>query len=142
MLVPGNSCDVPESQQCVSINVFVPNCGGGPPTPTKSVCQCIGGAWSCPVGPIATCVPPPPGPCPDPSQVYTGGACNAGGTCSGNPTYCAGDLYYDALVCESGQWVTIAATACDIGVDASVDDASFDALPIYIDAGAATVDGN
>jgi hypothetical protein len=39
-------------------------------------------------------------------------------------------------VCESGQWVTIAATACDI-----VEDASFDG-PIYIDAGTATVDGS
>jgi hypothetical protein len=113
-LVPGSSCDVPESQQCVTLDVAVPNCGGLPPSPTKAVCQCIGGAWSCPIGPVPTCAPPPPGPCPDPSNVYAGQSCNSAGTCAGNPTYCSGDLYYDALDCVSGQWVTVAATQCDI----------------------------
>ena len=60
-------------------------------------------------------VPPPSGQCPDPSTVYAGQPCNAQGTCSGNPSYCSGALFYDALQCLSGSWYTIAATACDIG---------------------------
>jgi hypothetical protein len=135
MLVPNSPCSVPSSQQCVSIDVPVPDCSSGPPPLTKAVCQCSGGAWACPI-PAIECPPPPTQPCPDPSGVYAGGACNTIGTCSGNPTYCGGELYYDALDCQSGQWVTIAATACDIFEDASIFDAS------YVDAGTAVGDGN
>jgi len=130
-LLPGSACAVPEGQSCVSTDVPVPHCENGPFSTGKAECQCIGGAWSCPVSPIP-CPPPPPTSCPDPSYVYSGQSCSASGTCSGNPTYCGGALFYDALQCVSGVWVTVAATACDIGDGGPFEDGGpFDVMPIF-----------
>jgi len=32
--------------------------------------------------------------------------------CAGNPTWCDGARFYDALQCSGGVWVTTAATVC------------------------------
>jgi hypothetical protein len=112
----------------VSTDIPGPFCPNGPPLVTKAICQCVEGAWSCPRSTAPSCPPPPPPPpppgsCPDPYTLYAGQPCGTQGICSGNPSDCAGEIYYDALECESGTWVTIAATACDIG---AIDAGSFD----------------
>jgi hypothetical protein len=132
-LVPGSSC-APDNQQCVSTDIFASACG----IETKAICQCVTGAWSCPFPPLPVCPPPPPPPsgsCPDPYSLYSGQSCTTQGICSGNPTDCSGQVYYDALECESGTWVTIAATACDIGE--AIDAGSFDgeALDVGVASG-------
>jgi hypothetical protein len=65
-------------------------------------------------------VPPPPSNgCPDPSSVYAGETCSSapGLSCSGNPSPCGGAIFYDALACVSGSWVSVATTVCEIGGD-------------------------
>jgi hypothetical protein len=116
-LYPGSPCYGPEGQQCVSTEVPAPSCGGEPPPPVEGVCTCTTGGWSCPT----TALPcPSQPPCPDPSSVYAGVGCSADGqTCPGNPQPCGMEVFYDAFQCE-GSWVSVAATACDIGAfDAS-----------------------
>jgi hypothetical protein len=137
-LLPGSPCSTPENIQCVSTDIPGPNCGDQAPFLTKAECQCFEGAWQCPSNPISCPPPPPPPPttCPDPSNVYSGESCTTiGGNCSGNPTYCFGAVFYDALTCVSGTWVTVATTVCD-------GEGAFDAGVEYTDASVATSDGN
>jgi hypothetical protein len=128
-LVAGSPCALPPGQQCVSTDIPVPNCGNGalPPSITKALCTCMG-TWFCPVTPM-TCAPPPvpASTCPDPYSVYAQQSCNGAGlTCRGNPTFCGNGLFYDALECIGGSWITIAATNCDVDDGGSFDGETLD----------------
>ena len=117
-LYPNTPCYGPEGQQCVSTDI--PGaCGGELPPPIMGTCTCTTGGWSCPM--TITACPAQPPPCPDPSAVYAAASCAAPGEmCPGNPQSCGTQVFYDAFECESGYWVSVAKTDCDIGgVDAS-----------------------
>ena len=121
-LYPGIPCATPLGQQCVSTDIPSDSCGGELPPPTKGVCTCTTGGWSCPQTHLP-CVASPPA-CPNPYDVYAGGYCPAPGLdCPGNPQTCGAQLFYDALECDGTFWYSLAATACDI------DGGAFDAMP-------------
>jgi hypothetical protein len=114
-------------------------------------CYCIDHLWNCaPAQPPPDCPdgdgPPDEGPdvyvpggCPPPYDVFQGFTCSQLNLeCPGNPTYCDGALFYDALQCNGAVWITLAATQCaDAGpeVDAEVDadDAGASDAPIGSD---------
>jgi hypothetical protein len=95
-------------------------------------CGCYGRVWSCTPPSNPTCgedlledvtVPPdvevgpdvyvPPTGCPPAADLFQGLACSVDGEeCPGNPTFCDGALFYDALQCNGSFWVTLAATQC------------------------------
>ncbi len=115
---PNGPCAGPEGQVCNTTDFPVSNCGGEPPPPALASCQCLGGSWQCELPAIPACSPPAPPSCPDPSSVVNGSYCSeVGQSCAGNPSYCDGKLYYDALTCVANYWLTKAATQCDIGFD-------------------------
>jgi hypothetical protein len=79
-------------------------------------CFCKARSWACPIPP--PCVPPPV--CPPPQDVLMGGGCSwVGQDCPGNPTYCDGAIFYDALRCENDPftsvpvWTSVAVTVCN-----------------------------
>jgi hypothetical protein len=104
-------------------------------------CSCVNGAWACPAPIIPVCIdagpppcpPPDAGPCPAPTACpepneYLVGVPYAPpcAQCPGDPTYCDGAVFYDALQCEwdgsTWRWQAIATTVCplDSGPDVSV----------------------
>jgi hypothetical protein len=122
---PGGTCG-PIGEGCPSTNVPQMNCNGVGSDLIIASCTCTAQGWSCPqITP--DCLPPPQ--CPDPAGVRSGGDCtpNGGLTCPGNPQYCGGDIYYDALQCN-GYWFPIATTVCNVG---DADGGFFEDAAIY-----------
>ncbi len=112
-IYPGTSCSVSIGQTCYSTDIPSYGCGGSMPPPSSGTCTCTPNGWSCPQGPVPPCIAPQP--CPDPYTVYPNTYCNSEGlTCSGNPSGCGGQVYYDALLCKGGSWLDVAPTYCDI----------------------------
>ena len=115
-LYPGDSCYGAEGQHCISTDIPAFTCNSDTPPPTKGLCVCTMGSWSCPTT-TPSCPAQPPA-CPDPFSVYASESCPAEGMkCPGNPQPCGAEVFYDAFDCEGGYWVSVATTACD--VDAS-----------------------
>jgi hypothetical protein len=125
---PNGPCAGAEGQVCNSTDFPVSNCGGEPPPPVLASCQCLEGSWQCELPAIPACSPPAPPPsCPDPNSVEDGVYCSeVGQACPGNPSYCNGQVYYDALTCVANYWLTKATTQCDIGLDGGPDAWTFD----------------
>jgi hypothetical protein len=125
-VLPGGACG-PIGQTCTSTNVAQMNCNGGAPI-TSAPCTCTASRWSC-VQEEPACLPPTK--CPAPDSVRSYASCyQTGLTCAGNPQYCGGDTYYDALQCN-GYWVPVATTTCDLpgpAYDGGLEDA---APPIF-----------
>jgi hypothetical protein len=129
-LTPNAPCNLPPMTRC---DEFVTGTACGLSIDQRLPCYCIDNAWNC-----APPQPPPDCPdayvlpdvyvapgCPPPPEVLQGLACSAAGQeCPGNPTFCDGAVFYDALQCNGSFWITLAATQCaDAGpeVDADVD---------------------
>lgn len=129
---PGGPCANPAGQVCNSTDFPVANCGGSEPPPALASCQCLQGTWSCELPVTDPCISPPAQTCPDPNSVAAGGYCNVSGQdCPGNPTYCDGQVYYDALVCAGTSWLTVATTDCDLSVDGGTfDGGTFDGAQV------------
>jgi hypothetical protein len=89
-------------------------------------CQCSQRQWVCKQpGPIS-CVDasPPPPMCPDPATLIEGTPCSAAGlACKGNPIFCDGATFYDALQCDGSKFVTLAGTICGFDAGTPVLDA-------------------
>jgi hypothetical protein len=129
-VVPGGACG-PIGESCTSTNVAQMNCNGNGPPTTNASCTCTSQGWSCAQATPA-CVPP--AQCPDPAGVRSYGYCTAPGlTCPGNPQYCGGDIYYDAVQCDpyNRYWVPIATTVCEVGQPNLADGGPFDDASIY-----------
>jgi hypothetical protein len=109
-ILAGGTCTAPSNVQCPS-QIGMYDCSGD--FLGDAQCQCLGGAWSCPI-PTPVC-DAGPGPCPDPTSVAQGAFCSSEGQqCPGNPTDCGGQILYDAFQCTGGQWDDIATTICDL----------------------------
>lgn len=122
---PGGTCSAGLDVSCQSA-IPIYGCSGA--VDGYETCYCDGGSWSCaePGPPECADVSPPPPKCPDPSAVQQGNACfEEGEQCPGRPTFCGGQVLYDAFQCTAGAWDDIATTICDVD-DASVDGGSFD----------------
>jgi hypothetical protein len=78
-------------------------------------CYCSQYAWTCPEPELPACPEAGPPPvCPDPYSVGQGLACSdPGQVCAGNPSWCDGQLDYDAFECQGGVWTDIASTVCE-----------------------------
>jgi len=115
----GSPCNLPIGTQCKATFLY---CGAM----MLGSCACEKSVWVCPQLPACGMDASAPPTCPDPTIVIDGTKCPSPGLqCKGNPTSCAGDMYYDALECgASGLWTTLAATQC--GIDSGVSDAIFD----------------
>jgi hypothetical protein len=113
----GGACAVGSNLTCPSATPIY-GCGGQ--IDGYVSCFCDGGAWNCADPGLPDCpdVAPPPPACPLPSDVQQGTACFSDGQeCPGRPTYCGGQVLYDAFQCTAGAWNDVATTICD--VDAS-----------------------
>lgn len=96
-------------------------------------CNCLGGQWACPQpgGPLCPVDASPT--CPSADTTYAGQSCNTYGIpCSGDPQTCGGQLVYDTLECQAGQWQVIAVTSCE--ADGGPGDSSFPDSS-WVDAG-------
>jgi hypothetical protein len=102
----GSGCFVDPTVWCTSPDV-VRDCDGG--VLARGACQCLGGTWTCSIdGGVPLC-------CPDAGQVLPGQSCSFGGQeCPGNPSSCGGAVLYDALQCQSGVWVDVVPTICEV----------------------------
>jgi hypothetical protein len=127
LLKPKSSCSL-DGQQCNSTIIPYQGCDGQTHL-SSALCTCSGNTWACPQPVTPPCAPPT---CPDPKSVLPYQQCHGeeGLQCAGNPSYCQGKVFYDALQCENGYWYPIATTICDSPfLDATVYDVgpSFDA---------------
>jgi hypothetical protein len=107
----------------LSSSLECPMVSGGGGCAVYATCQCSAGFWSCFGYDSGGCYEgglesgPPPA-CPDPSTLRAGEWCpsNAAGLqCPGNPQWCDGAEFYDALQCDGATWITLAATECGDG---------------------------
>jgi hypothetical protein len=117
-VVSGGSCVVPPSLVC---QAALTGCNG---LTLSTPCNCVGGVWSCQ---LFTGAPdcgapeePPPETCPPPDQTFANAPCNAPQLqCGGDPTYCDGTVFYDALQCNwdgsAWRWSILAQTICGDG---------------------------
>ena len=122
MVVPGQKCSAPVEMVCSSTNV--PGCLGV--SLASDSCTCDSGVWTC-GGSASGCMQTT---CPDPSAVSAYGTCFVvpSVTCTGDPQYCGGGLYYDTFRCTDGNyWQQVTTTNCAIGndPDGGLGDASF-----------------
>jgi hypothetical protein len=72
-----------------------------------------------------------PPACPPADSYFAGTACSLpGAQCPGNPTYCDGVLFHDALECqpdgEGLRWHDVAATICRVDAGETPDAAGED----------------
>jgi hypothetical protein len=113
---PGVGCNVQDTNTCVSVTRYY-DCYGN--TVDVLSCNCIAYRWTCPQPPLTCGGDASPG-CPPAPDVLGGVPCSMPGLrCPGNPTQCAGQLYYDAFWCEndpppssSGTWVDVTPGLC------------------------------
>jgi len=130
-IAQGGACGVPNEQCSSRIPYF--DCGGN--VAGYLTCYCEGsGGWICPQPESPLCDAGPPG-CPDPTTLVQGEPCSGSGqTCPGHPTVCNGQTDYDAFQCQSGVWVDVASTVCE--VDAGIEDGG-----VIVDAGSVDAKG-
>jgi hypothetical protein len=127
--VPGNfydglACPGDEGLACPS-DIPVEDCYGN--VVGSVTCYCKLGTWSCPAPELTACADggpafdagpwtdatPPSTGCPNPYSVVQGVACGDPGlVCAGSPSWCDGQIDYDAFECVGGVWSDIATTVC------------------------------
>jgi hypothetical protein len=116
------SCALPQYEPCKS-NIPVTDCPGN--VQDFVTCYCVGDRWACPNPVMPVCADEGPdedfegglGGCPPPDTFFAGSPCTSPGTqCAGDPTYCDGTVFYDAVQCQwdgsAWRWHAVAITEC------------------------------